>query len=546
VRPVNHNPATLLVGPSRHCHHTTANRLLLGSLVLLSPGTLEKVAAEQYAATAETHSAVVFFVGEHAYKLKKPVSLGFLDYSTREARVLACQRETELNRRFAPDVYLGVAEFQPPGGRPAEPLVAMRRMPADRRLATLVQVGADVDVALRQVARQLAAQHAASPRRDEITEQGSRDSLWARWRDNTADVRSRERIRSHGLDVEAVEALADRFLAGRLPLFDSRMRAGRIVDGHGDLLADDIFCLDDGPRILDCIEFADRLRWLDVLDDASFLAMDLDRLGRADLAERFVAWYAEFAGDAAPSSLRHHFVAYRAFVRAKVCRIRADQGQPTAIGEAVHFADQALRHMRAGAISLVLVGGLPGTGKSVLAGAIADRLGSVVLNSDRTRKELAGIAPEDSAAAPFEAGIYDRQWTERTYGELLSRASGLLGLGESVIIDASWTSAEQRAAAAALADNCHADLVQLRCTAPPELAARRLRERTGDVSDATWDVAEQMSLGQAPWPDSVPVDASEPGSGGPSERALSLALATIRPHGPEHAWRPARPNMLPG
>lgn len=506
-------------------------------------------AGESYAAVTETHSAVVFFAGDRAYKLKKPVNLGFLDFTTREARVAACRRETELNRRFAPDVYLGVAEFCQPDGGPAEPLVAMLRMPASRRLAALVRSGADVDVALRHVARQLAAQHAASPRRDEISQQGSRDSLRARWRENVADVRSRQHGRSLGIDVAAVEALADQFLAGRAPLFEARIAAGRIVDGHGDLLAEDIFCLGDGPKILDCIDFADRFRWLDGLDDAAFLAMDLDRLGRPELAERFVGWYAEFAADAGPASLRHHYVAYRAFVRAKVSAIRADQGEPTAIGDEAQLAELALRHLRAGTVCLVLVGGLPGTGKTALAGAIADRLGSVVLSSDRIRKELAGIAPEQSAAAPFESGIYERDWTQRTYSEVLNRTTRLLTLGESVVLDASWTSAEQRAAAAAVADECRADLVQLRCAVPAKLAAQRLRARSAGVSDATWEVAEQMSATQSPWPGSTAIDTSdtsEASLGGPSANSLSLALATIKPHGPQHAWRATRPYMLPG
>lgn len=239
-------------------------------------------------------------------------------------------------------------------------------------------------------------------------------------------------------------------------------------------------------------------------------------------------------------------MAYRAFVRAKVSGIRADQGEQAAIGDEAQLTDLALRHLRAGAICLVLVGGLPGTGKSVLAGAIADRLGVVVLSSDRIRKELAGIAPEQSAAAPYESGIYERRWTERTYSEMLSRANRLLTLGESVVLDASWTSAEQRAATAAVAGERYADLVQLQCTVPAELAAQRLRARTAGVSDATCEVAELMSASQSPWPGATTIDTSEESLDGLSAQALSLALATIKPHGPEHAWRTARPYMLPG
>jgi aminoglycoside phosphotransferase family enzyme len=135
---------------------------------------------EPYADVSETHSAVVFFAGDRAYKLKKSVSLGFLDFSSPEARAAACQREIELNRRFAPDVYLGVMEVRDPAGRVCDHLVAMRRMPAGRRLSALVQAGEPVSGAVRQVARILAAQHASAPRGPAISEQGSRDALWRR------------------------------------------------------------------------------------------------------------------------------------------------------------------------------------------------------------------------------------------------------------------------------------------------------------------------------------------------------------------------------
>ena len=222
------------------------------------------------------------------------------------------------------------------------------------------------------------------------------------------------------------------------------MSAGRIVDGHGDLLADDIFCLDDGPRILDCLEFDDRLRWLDGLDDAAFLAMDLERLGQPGLADQFTRWYLEFSGDPAPTALRHHYVAYRAFVRAKVACLQAGQGEPHAAGQARQLTAMTLRHLRAGAVTLVLIGGLPATGKSVIAGALADRLGFTVLGSDRVRKELAGVDPGAQSAAGYGGGIYAPPWTERTYRELISRAARLLAMGESVILDASWLSARQR------------------------------------------------------------------------------------------------------
>jgi aminoglycoside phosphotransferase family enzyme/predicted kinase len=510
---------------------------------------------EPYAALAETHSAVVFFLGDRAYKLKKPVALGFLDFSTLEARAAACRRETELNRPFAPGVYLGVADIRDPVGRVCDHLVVMRRMPAGRRLSTLVRARAPVDGPLREAARALAARHAAGPRSPQIAAQGSRDATSARWAASIGQLRGSAGRLPAAADIDDIERLAGRFLAGRAALFEERIRGGRVVDGHGDLLADDIFCLDDGVRILDCLEFDDRLRWLDGLDDAAFLAMDLERLGAPDLAERFTGWYAEYSGDPAPASLRHHYVAYRAFVRAKVACLRAGQrGDQHAWAEARQLAGLTLSHLRAGAVTLVLVGGLPGTGKTVLAGELAGRLGFTVLSSDQIRKELAGVAPEQRCPVPWGTGIYTAAWTERTYRELLHRAGLLLALGESVIVDASWASAGQRAAAAALAATTHADLVPLQCTAPADIAQRRLAARQGGVSDADAAVARKMAAAQERWAEAVTIDTGgtgpdefSPGPGQPPGAvAAQRALEAIRPHGRQHVWRPGRPVMLPG
>jgi len=509
-------------------------------------------ARRAYAGVAETHSAVVYFAGDRAYKLKKPVNLGFLDFTTARARAVACARETELNRRYAPDVYLGVAEVRDPGGSVCDHLVVMRRMPESRRLSELVRSGGRAAEPLRQVARIVATQHASAPRSARIDEQGSRDALLGRWDDNLEQAMS---VGGRALDPETigdVGRLARQFLVGREPLFEARIRDGRIVDGHGDLLADDIYCLDDGPRILDCLDFDDRLRWLDGLDDAAFLAMDLERLGAGDLARRFAGWYAEYSGDPAPASLRHHYVAYRAFVRAKVACLRPGQEDSGADDEARLLAEVALRHLRAGVVTLVLIGGLPGTGKSALAAAAADRLGFTVLDSDRIRKELAGLDPGHSAAAPYGAGIYTPAWTERCYHELRRRTALLLASGESVIADASWLSAGQRAAAAALAGDLSAQLVQLRCIAPEDLARRRMRTRAPGLSDADPQIARHMAAVIEPWPEATTIDTERGGTGGgaeasgPFDELVRQALDVIRPHGPDHVWRPSRPVMVPG
>ncbi len=242
-----------------------------------------------FAAVRETHTGVVFFVGDRAYKLKKPVHYGFVDFRSREARLAACRREVELNRRLAPDVYLGVADVLDAGGRACDHLVVMRRLPEDRRLADLVAAGAPVEAELGRLARLLAEFHAGADRSARADEAAGSEALTRRWAANSAEM---ARLVGPVFDagvVDRVDRLARRYLAGRGPLFGDRVAAGRACDGHGDLLAEDIFCLEDGPRVLDCLEFDDGLRLGDVLADVAFLAMDLERLGRPELAYRHPA-----------------------------------------------------------------------------------------------------------------------------------------------------------------------------------------------------------------------------------------------------------------
>ncbi|WP_193241553.1 bifunctional aminoglycoside phosphotransferase/ATP-binding protein [Streptomyces phaeolivaceus] len=492
------------------------------------------------AEVCETHTAVVLFVGDRAYKLKKPLDLTFLDHTTVAARRAACEREVLLNRRFAPDVYLGVGEFHGPDTDEPEPVVVMRRMPADRRLSLLVREGAPVDDALRAVARLLAAHHASAPRGRDIDEQGTRDALLSRWEASFAQVRALSDDGTAPEGVEETERLVRRYLAGREPLFATRIEQRRVVDGHGDLLAEDVFCLDDGPRVLDCLEFDDHLRYVDGLDDAAFLAMDLEQLGAPEAAASFLAAYGEYSGDPAPPSLRHHYVAYRAFVRAKVSLVQAHQGAPGTAAAARRLITTTLRHLRVSAVGVTLVGGLPGSGKSTLSGALADRMGVTLLSSDRLRKELAGIPAEQSAAAAYGEGLYGPEWTGRTYAALLGRASSLLSRGESVVLDATWRDPTQREAALSMAERAHADLVALHCHAPGDVTTTRLAARAPGMSDAGPDVATAMAASATPWPEAVGVD-----TGSSLEAAVLQALAAIRPHADSGAPVFRRPYMEP-
>ena len=167
--------------------------------------------------------------------------------------------------------------------------------------------------------------------------------------------------------------------------------------------------------MLDCLEFDDALRFVDALDDVAFLAMDLERLGRPDLAEYFHDAYVEFSADPAPPSLWHHYLAYRAFVRVKVACLRHEQGAADAADAAAQHLRLCTAHLRTGSVRLALVGGLPGTGKSTVAGQLADLAGAVVLSSDRLRKELVGLSPTTSAAAAFGDGLYRPERTDEVY-----------------------------------------------------------------------------------------------------------------------------------
>jgi uncharacterized protein len=470
----------------------------------------------------ETHAAVVLLIGDRAYKLRKPVDLGFLDFSTPAKRLEAAQREVRLNSRLAPDVYLGVSDVLGPDGTPCDHLVVMRRMPDERRLSALVQAGAPLESTVRKLARMIAAFHSSAQRSPEISAEAGRDAIRTRWQASFDQVRQTAQELLGVDQIAEIERLTLEFLDGREPLFDKRITDDRIVDGHGDLLADDIFCLDDGPRVLDCLEFDDRLRWLDGLDDAAFLAMDLARLGASTLAQQFLDDYAEFAGDPAPSSLRHHYVAYRAFVRVKVACLRHEQGDESAASTAREYADIALRHLRAGRVRLILVGGLPGTGKSTLAAGLADRLGAVLLVADRLRKELSGHSPQDDAGAAYGVGIYTPEHTERTYAELLHRAELLLARGESVVLDASWIHAAHRVRAAQVADGTHSPLLSFRCDIPAAVAVERMRGRNDSFSDANADIAARMARDADEW-----LDASTVVTTGTVGGSLAEALSAV-------------------
>lgn len=463
----------------------------------------------------QTHVSTLIFLGERAFKVKKPVRFGFVDLSSYRARSSACRDEVRLNSRLAPDVYEGVGSFRFPDGR-EEPVVVMKRLPPDRSLAALVRAedpGAGGQV--RRVARMLADFHRDAQRGPHIDTAAGPGAISALWAANLSETRA---VAGSYLDQDEL-ALADRmarrFIHGRAILFEERIDRRRIVDGHGDLLADDIFCVDDYPRIIDCLEFSNRLRWGDVVLDVAFLAMDLERLGRRELAYLLREEYRARSGDSWPETLMHFYIAYRALVRAKVACIEAasDSGRGRGGEVAAGVLQQiCVEHLRKTAIRMVLVGGLPGAGKSTLAARLAALTGWPVLSTDAIRKAVPGLGGGGEGGDPWEQGMYSPGATARVYRELLDRASAHLARGQSVLLDGSWTRRDRRVAAAQRAAQGCADLVELRCDADPQLRERRILGRLAlghRQSDATPAIARRMAKGADPWPEAVTIDTSQ-------------------------------------
>jgi uncharacterized protein len=483
-----------------------------------------------YVDVHETHTGVVVLAGDRAYKAKKPVLTGFLDFRTPEQRERACLREVELNSRLSPDSYLGVAHLTDPTGGPAEPVVVMRRYHDDDRLASMVLRGPDESVrsALDTIAAVLADFHDQATRAPGINAQGTAGAVDRRFRENLSELNHYASTSLSGAffaSLARIQRLAADFSLGRASLFQRRIEEGCIVDGHGDLLADDIFYVDGEPALLDCLEFDDKLRYIDRIDDAAFLAMDLEFLGRNDLGDYFLERYAVHSGDTAPSSLRNFYIAYRAVVRAKVDCVRLSQGKSQAAQDVAQHLAIASRHLENAGVRLALIGGNPGTGKSTVARALAEKVGAQVISTDDVRRELRESGVISGESGVLNEGLYRRNNVRTVYEVALDRARTLLGNGQSVILDGTWRNPQTRAQAHRIAKETFSALVELRCLAAENMTAHRITTRPAGNSDVTPEIAAALAGQQGDWDTAHPVDTS---------RSLEHSLQTAH-----DAWRRA-------
>lgn len=501
----------------------------------------------------QTHISVVFLAGGYAYKVKKPVSLGFLDFGTLEKRQADCSREMALNRRLAPDVYLGVVPVARSAGGVAvegdgevvEWAVKMRRLPDDATLLARLRRGEVSTPVVEGLAERIAAFHAAAEGGEPVAAFGRFGVVAGNARENFAQAEPWVGRTVSRPVFDRLRALTEAALDRLRPLIERRAAAGVPRDTHGDLHLDHVYLFPDRPPpndlvVVDCVEFNDRFRFADPVADMAFLAMDLGFHGRRDLAGAFAAAYFRAAQDVEGEHLLPFYTAYRAVVRAKVEGMRLDEGE---VPEEARASDlrrakahwlYALGLLEAPARRpcLVLVGGLPGAGKSTLAAGLADRAGFHVVRSDVVRKELAGLPADAPAPAADLAGFYTPEMTERTYAECLRRAEQLVFDGWRVAVDASYAAERHRRQFLDAAARFAVPGVFFHCQAPPEVAARRLAARRHDPSDADWAVHRAMTTRWEPLgPETHTAAWVVPTGDGTAEQVTSRAVEHLRGSG---------------
>lgn len=478
--------------------------------VLSSPRTYQERTGEVI--QLETHISWVFLTSRFAYKLKKPVRFDFLDFSTPAKRQWACQREVELNRRLAQDVYFGVVPITKEtkgqlklggAGEPVDWVVKMRRLPADRALDQLICDGSVSTSDATDLATRLAQFYQHLPPLS-INAEVHRQRIEDHIHGNEAELAKPE-YEFNRTTLKRIHTAQMRLLRLAPETLDARVCDGRIVDGHGDLRPEHIYFVPH-PTIIDCIEFNDEFRQIDVLDELAFLAAECEHLGAVEVGDRIIDEYRATSRDFFPKSLLEFYKCYRACVRAKVLMLRGTQ-----VGEQVReqYWEDARRYLqladhhasKLGPPVLIIVYGLSGTGKTTLSRRIAECLGIELLSTDEVRLELFAPRGHDRN----DKRLYDPAKRQQVYEELLRRAESRLSEKLSVVLDGTFHSAKLRQQAVELARLAGAEPCLLHCQCTPEAAIERIEARElngGALSDATPEVyRSQLELFEADPPE---------------------------------------------
>lgn len=466
----------------------------------------------------QTHISHIFLTGPMAYKLKKPVDLGFLDFRDLEERKRFCLEELRLNRRLAPEIYrqvlavvrtedgLALAPWDDPGGETVEYLVQMVQMDQECMMDRLLERGEVTPEQVTDLARLLARFYAAEPGGPQVSFAGRPSQVRLNVEENFRQTQDYQGICVSPQRWRAVRDYSLGFLREHRELFKQRVAQGLIVDGHGDLHSGNINLPGDGPPIVfDCIEFNQRFRWQDAACDLAFLAMDLDHHGRRDLREVLVSEYITAGGDRDLLRVLDFYMCYRAVVRAKVYGfMHEDPGLELAerfrdLTRARAYFRQAARY--AGGeppYFLVCFMGLMGTGKSYLAKLLAQATGWPRLSSDVVRKQRAGMTPGQASRDAWGQGLYGPSATTGTYEALARRAGSRLEMGGSVIVDASFREQAWRERFLELAARQGAAPLLVEVYASPQVVAERLARREakgGSASDGRQELVAAQAAG---------------------------------------------------
>jgi uncharacterized protein len=458
----------------------------------------------------QTHISIVAIAPPNVYKIKKPLDLGFLDFSTLEKRRHFCLEEVRLNRRLTQDVYLDVVPIARrgsclhfgPEGEIVEYAVKMRELARPGFLHERLARGVVTADDLERVAARLAAFYQGQQSSQTIADWGRVEKVRLSTDENFAQT---ERFADDLLSRPAFAAIrffTDRFYERHADLFERRRKDGRILDGHGDLRCEHVHFADEEINIFDCIEFNERLRFIDVANDAAFLAMDLDVLGRPDLGAAFLRRIAGLLDDPELLSLTNFYKCYRAYVRGKVAAIKSVEPEVPVADRvrsrerATQLFQRALDYAVAGSEPLVLtVMGRIASGKSTVAWLAGEALGWPVISSDRTRKELAGIAPHLRGDASARAQLYQKSMTRRTYEMILNRAIESARTTGGAILEATFSQRAQRDLLRATLATAGIRYRLVEITASDEEIIARLRGRAAsrqEVSDAWLEDFEML------------------------------------------------------
>jgi len=452
----------------------------------------------------DTHISTVWLAGDYAYKLKKPVKLPFLDFSTLALRRHFLAEELRLNRRTAPDLYLdllpvtGSASAPKLGdeGEPIEWVLRMRRFPAGALLSELAASGRLQSSHIDALAAHVADFHCSLPALAPA-EAPTKDVV--AWTCESLDEAESNPQRPPGIDLARVLALRERLLArldAQSGWRQQRLQGGFLRECHGDLHLGNLVLWRNAVLAFDAIEFEPALRCIDLINDLAFAFMDLLACGQAEQAWRLVNGYVERNGDFDGLTGLRAFAAYRALVRAKVALL---SGQPEGFLRYWPLAEMLAADPPPPRLLLVM--GLSGAGKSTLAAMLAEQSGAIRLRSDVERKRLYGLAATDRPTPGQD--LYGTEATLATYARLAELADGLLAAGHSVVVDAALLRQSERAALRQLAHRRHAPCLLVECRADPALMERRLLARTAagtDASDAGIEVLRRQRESVEPVP----------------------------------------------